>query len=100
MDNCHRCYLVDSLPFAVSYCVVEQQAALNLTIEAIAYFLEYAKDDPQVLADCYFWKVEIMVGHHHHFLKGTVGDRQNYHQRGLMGPLNICFQEAVDHLFP
>ena len=77
---------------------MEQQAALDLAIEAIAYFPEYVKGNLQILVDCYFWKVEMMVGHHHHFLKGMAGDHQNYHQRSLVGPLDICFQEAVDHL--
>ena len=83
---------------------MEQQAALDLAIEAIAYFPEYMKGDLSfllwVLADCYFWKLEMMVGHHHYFPEGTVGDHQNYHQRGLMGPLDICSQVVVDHLFP
>ena len=100
MYDRHRCYLVDSLLFTVLYCIVEQQAALDLAIEVIAYFPEYAKGDPQVPENYYFWKMEMMVEHHHHFPEGTAGDCQNYHQRGLMGPLDICSQEVVNHLSP
>ena len=83
---------------------MEQWAALDLAIEVIAYLPQYVKGDLSlpcwILEDCYLWKVEMMVGYHHHFLEGMVGDCQNYHQRGLMGPLDICSQVVVDHLFP